>query len=137
MAITGVRITKIDGERSTDSQVGKVNVNNNVSIQNVKDKDLSFGENNKEGLAFEFLFECEYSSDLGYITLEGSVFFAEDEEKIEEILTKWKEDNEVENSVAEPILNAALNECNIQAVKTSQDLGLPSPVPMPKVKQGQ
>jgi hypothetical protein len=35
----------------------------------------------------------------------------------------------------ENILNSILTKCNIQALILSQDVNLPSPIPLPKVRQ--
>ncbi|MCK4589838.1 MAG: hypothetical protein KAT77_05310 [Nanoarchaeota archaeon] len=134
MAIIGVNITKIDAERK-DPQGGKISINNNISITNVEEKDLSLGSAKQKGLKFIFLFKCDYVPDVGRINLEGNVMFLAPAEKVKDVLESWKKNKNVPAEMMEPILNAALNKCNIEAIKLSQDINLPTPVPMPRLQR--
>ena len=46
----------------------------------------------------------------------------------------WKKSKKIPMGVMEQIVNAALHKGNIQAIKISEDVNLPSPLPLPKVK---
>ena len=82
-----------------------------------------------------FGFTCKYSPNVGHIDLEGNVLFIDSAEKVEDIKNSWDSKKRLPNAIMEIVLNAALNKCNIEALKLSQDVSLPSPIPMPKVKQ--
>lgn len=134
MAIVGLNITKIDAQRK-EAKAGKVSVNNNVSITGVEPKDLSLGSSKQKGLRFDFEFKCEYEPGVGKINLEGNVMFLTDADKVKAVKESWDKNKNVPADVMEPILNAALNRCNIETIKLSQDINLPSPIPMPRLQK--
>jgi len=88
----------------------------------------------KKGLKFTFAFNCNYEPDLGKIEVEGQVLFVDEEKKIKEIKKSWDKDKRVPMEVMEQIVNAALHKGNIQAIKISEEVNLPSPLPLPKVQ---
>lgn len=135
MTIVGVHLTKIAAEKKPAANISKVGINNNISIADIAEKDFSLGQAKQLGLRFVFSFICEYSPDLGSITLGGEVLFLENEEKVKQILKEWKDGKKVAGDVMQAVLNAALHLCNIEALKLSQDISLPSPIPLPKVER--
>ena len=137
MTIVGVHITKVNAERNMKSVAQKVGINNNISVKEVSEHDFMLGSSKQQGLRFSFTFNCQYTPDVGTIDLEGDVLFLAEEEESKKILADWKEHKRVHGDHVENILNSALMRSNIQAIKISQDLGLPSPVPLPRVEKKQ
>lgn len=135
MAIIGINLTKIDVEKK-DVKSGKVNINNNISIKDIEEKDFSLGSAKQKGLKFNFAFVCNYTPALGKIGLEGSVLFIGEESKVKDMKKKWDKDKKIDPTIMQAVLNAALGKCNIAALKLSDEVGLPSPVPMPRVSRG-
>ena len=132
MTVIGFNFTKIQAEKKKAIK-SNVNINNNVSIKDLKEIDLALGVNKQKGIKFEFLFVSKYSSDIAEITLEGESVYVGPEAKIKEILDTWKKEKKLAKSVMNEIFNNILAKCNIQAIIISRDLGLPPPIPMPKV----
>ena len=132
MTIVKISLHKIHAERNLDSKGGQIKINNNVSIQNVED--LSFSADGKKGLKFTFGFNCSYEPDVGKIDVEGQVLYIDDTAKIEEIKALWKKQKKVPLDITEQIINASLHKGNIKAIKISEDINLPSPLPLPRVK---
>ena len=136
MAIVGLNITKIDAERK-EPKGGKVSINNNISITSVETKDLSLGKTKQKGLRFNFKFTCDYVPETGKINLEGNVMYLADTDRVKAVKEGWDKSKSVPGDIMEPVLNAALNRCNIEAIKLSQDINLPTPVPMPRLQRSQ
>ena len=132
MTIVKINLHKVNAERSLDAKGGQIKINNNVSIKNVEE--MAFSVEGKKGLKFTFAFNCNYEPELGKIEVEGQVLFVEEEKKIEEIKESWEKDKRIPMEIMEQIVNAALHKGNIQAIKISEDISLPSPLPLPKVK---
>ncbi|MFH1396728.1 MAG: hypothetical protein ABIG93_04985 [archaeon] len=132
MTIVKINLYKVSAERNLDARGGQIKINNNVGIKNVED--LNFNIPGKAGLKFTFTFNCKYEPGLGSINVEGQVFYADDEKKIKEIKEKWDKDKKVSVTIMEQIVNASLHKGNIQAIKISEEVGLPTPLPLPKVK---
>jgi hypothetical protein len=131
MTIVKINLHKVNAERSLDSKGGQIKINNNVSIKNVEDMD--FSAEGKKGLKFTFTFNCQYEPDLGKIEVEGQVLFLEEAKKVDEIKAGWDKDKKIPMEIMEQIVNASLHKGNIQAIKISEDINLPSPLPLPKV----
>lgn len=135
MTIVKINLYKLHAERNLESKGGQISINNNVSIKDIED--LSFQIEGKKGLVFTFSFNCNYEPGLGKIDVEGQVLYVETEAKINEIKQNWKKDKKIPMDVMEQIVNAALHKGNIQAIKISEEVNLPSPLPLPKVRTGQ
>ncbi len=132
MTIVKINLNKVNAERNLKAKGGQIKINNNVSITNVED--IDFAMDGKQGLRFSFSFQCKYEPDLGKILVEGQVLFVEEAKKVEEIKKGWDKDKKIPSNVMESIVNAALHKGNIQAIKISEEINLPSPLPLPKVK---
>jgi hypothetical protein len=132
MTIVKINLHKVNAERNLLAKGGQIKINNNVSIKEVED--MNFSVEGKKGLKFTFAFNCSYEPELGKIDVEGQVLFVENENLIKEIKEGWDKEKKVPMAVMEQIVNAALHKGNIQAIKISEDVSLPSPLPLPKVK---
>ncbi|MAE13125.1 hypothetical protein CMO92_01045 [Candidatus Woesearchaeota archaeon] len=132
MAIIGFNITKILAQKKSNQQ-GKINVNNNVAINNVGISPLKL-DPGKISLSFQFQFTSKYDPDIALISIEGEVLTLEEKEVGNKILEDWKKTKRLGKEVATPILNNILSKCNIQAIILSRDVNLPPPVPLPKIE---
>ena len=134
MTIVKINLHKVHAERDLDAKGGQIKINNNVSVKNVEE--MSFAVEGKKGLKFTFSFNCNYEPNLGKIDVEGQVLFVEDEAKIKEIKDTWDKDKKIPMDIMEQVVNAALHKGNILAIKISEEVSLPSPLPLPKVQAG-
>jgi len=132
MTIVKVNLHKIIAERNLDSQSAQIKINNNVSLKEVED--MNFSADGKKGLKFTFAFSCNYEPDLGKIEVEGQVLYVDAEKVIDDIRKNWKTSKKIPVGIMEQIINAALHKGNIQAIKISEEVSLPSPLPLPKVR---
>jgi hypothetical protein len=136
MPIIGFNFTKISVERKGDV-AGKISIGNNISITNVAQKDLALGDIKQKGARFSFEFSVGYEPKIASILMTGDILYAGDDKKIEEILSQWKKNKQVAPDVTVEVLNSALVRCNIQALVLSKEMGLPIPIPLPKVSAEQ
>lgn len=132
MTIVKINLHKVHAERNLESKSGQVNLNNNVSIKDVED--LTFNAEGKKGVKFTFAFNCAYEPALGKIEVEGQVLYVNDEKIVNEIKALWEKEKRLPMSVMEEVVNAALHKGNIQAIKISEEVNLPSPLPLPRLK---
>ncbi len=133
MTIVGFNFTKLEAEKK-ELVKGKININNNVSIKNVEEKKLSLANDKQKVLSFTFEFTAKYDPDIGSIKFVGDVLFMEESKKTKEILDGWNKDKKLPKDIMPHILNTVLNKCNIQALILSEQVNLPPPIPMPKLK---
>ncbi|MBI2103144.1 hypothetical protein HYT55_04850 [Candidatus Woesearchaeota archaeon] len=132
MTIVKINLHKVNAERNLSAKGGQIKINNNVSIKDVED--LSFVVDGKKGLKVTFAFNCSYEPNLGKIDVEGQVLYVDGDKKVSKAKAEWEKDKRIPAEVMEEIINAALHKGNIQAIKISEEVNLPSPLPLPKVK---
>jgi hypothetical protein len=132
MTIMGINFTKIDVEKKSSPR-GKVNISNNVSLTKIEKVKLNFVDDKNEALKMSFHFESKFEPELGYIKLLGDVIFMAQKKKAEELLNQWEKDKKIDTEVMTMVLNNVLNKCNIEALILSKEIGLPAPIPMPKI----
>lgn len=131
MTIVKINLHKVSAERNLEGKGGQVNIKNNVSLKDIKD--IPFAVEGKKGLKFNFAFNCKYEPDMGGIDVEGEVIYVGEKGKVEQIKKDWDKNKKVPLEVMEQIINASLHKGNIEAIKVSESVNLPSPLPMPKV----
>src|SRR3989338_4694461 len=105
-----------------------------ITLPSRTSKKWAFFVEGRRGLKFTFAFNCNYEPNLGKIEVEGQVFFVDEEKTIAEIKKGWEKDKKIPMDVMEQIINASLHKGNIQAIKISEEVSLPSPLPLPKVR---
>jgi hypothetical protein len=132
MVIIGSSFTKINVEKKA-SVKGKINISNSAAIKSVEEYPLP-AKTNQKGLKFTFGFVSKYEPKIAEINIEGNVILLVDAKKGEEVLNGWKKDKKIPKEIMTPILNTALTKSNIQALILSQEMGLPAPIPLPKIK---
>jgi len=137
--IVGFNFMKMDAERKAPL-IGKININNNVGIEKVEEKELTLGSTKQKGIRFVFKFVTKYEDEkkkeIGQISLGGEVIFVDKPENIKKVLKDWKEKKSLDKDMMTQIINAALGKSNVQALIMSQTVNLPPPIPMPKVAAG-
>ncbi len=132
--IVGFGFTKLSAEKGEPAN-GKIDINNNVSIKDVKEDDFSLGKDKKQNvLRFIFEFTSKYEPNVGSILFEGELLYMEDPKKTKEILSDWKKDKKLPKELMGGLLNTILTKCNVQALILSQQVNLPPPIPLPKVQ---
>ena len=132
MPIVGFSFEKIHVERKKPVK-GKIDINNNMKVVEIEDRDLSFSKG-QSGVNFKFDFSTNYEPDIGSINFTGEVIFMDEEKNIKHIIDEWKKNKKVDKGLMSQILNHALMKCNIQALVLSQEINLPPPIMLPKVK---
>jgi len=133
MSIISLNFIKMEAEKKSNA-IGKVNITNNISINEVSAIKLSLGQNVQDGLKFRFEFISKYNPDLGLIRFNGELVALESEDLTKEILDEWKKNKAIKKEVMANYLNHILGRCNIEALILSKEINLPPPIPLPKVE---
>ncbi len=133
MTIVGFNFTKMHVEK-LGTPKGKVSIESNVTVTAVDKFDMSVGTSKQDGVKFTFEYLTMYEPNVAEIKLAGEVFYMNSVEKVKEILDQWKKKKTVSKEVLVDVMNACLTKCNIQAIVLSNDLNLPPPIEMPRVR---
>jgi len=131
MKIIGFNFKKLEVERKETSK-GKLNVNSNIDINNINEDEFSLAKD-KKALRFDFEFTINYNPNVATINFEGFIVVIFEEKEAEDILKKWENKNLPDN-VKTSALNYILNKCNLKSLELESEFGLPTHIPMPKVK---
>lgn len=131
MPILGINFTKINAERKAPVR-GSININNNISVTEVKKDKLNIS--NRESLKINFRFIAKYDPNIGEITIDGDLIFVEQPKKAEEIINQWKKDKKLPDNILAQVMNSLLTKCNVEALLIGREVGLPPTLNMPKVK---
>ena len=137
--IAGFGFNKMSVEKFKAPQ-GKIDINNNVSIKDLKEDTLPIGKDKDNGvsvLKFIFEFTSKYEPEIGIMVFEGEILYMENPKKIKEILSSWNKTKQIPKEIMAGLLNTILTKCNVKALILSQDVNLPSPIPLPKVQMSQ
>src|SRR3989338_9655767 len=133
MTVVSFNFTKIEAEKKA-AGTGKININNNVAIVDVNEKDLSLGNEKQKVISFTFEFTSKFEPNVGLIRLLGDVLYMDDSKKVKQIIDDWKKEKKLPKDIMARILNKILNRSNVQALILSQDVNLPPPILLPKVQ---
>lgn len=135
MTIVGFNFTSINAKRKKQIQ-GKISIQNNVKIDEIRESELSVGTSKQKTLVFDFTYRSDYSPDIGEIVLCGSLIYMAEPEKVSEIMKLWKKEKGkgIPEDIMAPVLNTVLNKCSITALELSKEINLPPQIQLPKVK---
>ena len=136
MAIVGFSFSKIDAEKKLQSVSGSIDINHNISIEVVEKTSLNVGTNKNDVLKIVFNFNVSYGSNLGHVGLLGEVIYADAPEIISETLKGWESDKKLNKLVNEQVLSFVYTKAIVKALDVTDTLGLPAPIPMPRVNFG-
>ena len=130
MAIVGFSFTKITAERKPVVDQA-VNIESNAGVSNIVE--LPVIDPKKAIIKFEFDFLVKYEPSAGKIELKGEVVEMYDKEFGAKILEYWAAEKKIYGEVMQDVFNNILARSNMEAIVISRDLGLPSPIQMPRV----
>ncbi len=115
---------------------------NDISISNVRELKQQ-KESSNQGVIFEYTFKTSYAlkkpegKSLGEIKIIGELFYVDDKSVIEGILNEWKENEKLKPDMMKKVLNVAFRDAQIEALSQAEKVGLPTPVPLMRLKDTQ
>ncbi|MDY6776758.1 MAG: hypothetical protein SVQ76_01470 [Candidatus Nanohaloarchaea archaeon] len=128
--IVGFSIKRMESEKLGAKQ-GEMNVNYSSRITDVEDADVPAIEEKVARVSFEMSIDyVQGDENVAEMDFEGTVLWQKD---AEEVIEKWKEDEDLDENVAATVTNHIYRKCLTRAVSMADALELPSPVPMPQV----
>lgn len=135
MKILNINFTAINAERKGVPK-GKLNVNNNIKLTNIEKANIGL-DKERTALKFSFTFTTTFQPDIASMELKGELTGLGDTDKATKILEDWKESKKVKRNNLTNILNSIMNKCSLEVILLSRELDLPSPIPLPRVKDQQ
>jgi len=133
MNILNVTFTAISANRNAVPK-GKLSINNNIKIDSVEESNIGL-DKTKTALKIAFTYKTEYSSDFAKIEIKGETLALEELKVAKGILDKWKQDKVLDKEPARLIINNIMMKCSLESIILAKELGLPSPIPLPMMRQ--
>ncbi len=127
MPIINISFSEIKAEKK-QSPSGKITISHNFSIVN-----LDYVEKNGKLVKVEFETKFEYKPNVGNIFLKGNLIYLMEEGE-EDIVKKWKSKKMLDKENAAKIINPLISRCLIEALILCKEVGLPSPIKLPRIK---
>ncbi len=124
MAVRDIEFISIEGRRFTRRKevLGQVKIDTNSTVTSVT-------EMGPKEADVDFRLAISYGS-LGMLKLEGRAIFDGDASAL---VREWHDKHSMPTEMANEIHTAILHACIPETVLLARDLGLPPPIPLPKV----
>ena len=123
--LIGAKITKINAERNPNFD-GKIELKTNIKIQK-----LEKIKESKEAVKIEYVFDVDYTN-LGKISIEGTLFLSSEPKKIKELI-KLQKEQKLNTPEYIAITNLIIQKASIKAFELEEELGLPIHIKFPTV----
>lgn len=130
MPIVGFKFESVEAKRSKSAASGEVKINSTPKIISVKEVDIPNLKRKALGLDFEFI--TNYEPSIGHIKLTGEVLYLGD--KNTQVLKKWKAKKVLPDDMNIEVLNNLFRQCLLKIANLADDLQLPPPIQLPRVK---
>lgn len=111
---------------------GKISISNNIKLESMEDANIGVDKANTT-LRIHFSFKSDYNPDFANIELRGHIIVLEEKEAAKKILSQWKKDKKIGKDFSATVINHVMNRCAIEVILMARELGLPSPIPLPKI----
>jgi len=139
MNLLGVNLREISLKRENmEGEIKIKNVKNNINVVDINLKNVPVSETGKA-----IIFSFEYSTDyelaepkdtlFGSIRFVGDVAYSDTKKKMDDVIKSWKKNKKIDEKTLLPVLQAALNTVNVEAIYLSNKVMLPSPVRLPQI----
>ncbi|MDA3855997.1 MAG: hypothetical protein PF569_07065 [Candidatus Woesearchaeota archaeon] len=136
MSVIGFSFSKFDCVKLTGKASGSIEIKHNISIKSVEKTTLNVGANKNDVLKIVFAFDVNYGKELGKISVEGDVVYADTKEIVDETLKSWEADKKLNTTVSEVVFKFIYSKATVKVLDLADSLNLPSPIPLPKINFG-
>ncbi|MEM3572895.1 MAG: hypothetical protein QXJ62_01495 [Nitrososphaeria archaeon] len=125
----------------TKKEVRIKQVSHNVKINDLELRDVNFGKF-KKILIFNYKYTVDYllekeSEKIGEIIIDGEILYLDEEKKLQEMEKEWKKDKKIDPEIMRQVLQAAIDNAQVEAIYNAKKVLLPSPIPLGVVKKGE
>jgi hypothetical protein len=125
----GFNFDKISGEKLKDRAEG-LKVATNIDISDINEIKTATKSQKETIIQAKFSYNIKYEPGLADLSLKGSIFFALEEEKANEIIKGWKK-KELPEEFKINLFNLVVSKSVTKALILEEDLSLPPHVPLP------
>jgi hypothetical protein len=130
MTVLGMRFRSLEARREQGGTTPQIKVNSVPKITDVRETNVPMLK--QKALSVDFNFVTEYEPKIGSITLAGEIFYITDRNA--QIMKSWKSKKELPEDMRIEILNHLFRTCLVRISNLADDLQLPPPISIPRVR---
>ncbi|MBN2043296.1 MAG: hypothetical protein JW754_05845 [Candidatus Aenigmarchaeota archaeon] len=130
MAIIGLSFKAIEGKKSEENVRSEIKVNSVPRINSLKE--IMVPTLQKKVISMDFEFVTSYDPKVGEIKIGGELLYLTD--KMKELMDKWEKEKKLPEKSSLEVLNYLFRRCLLKVSNIAEDLQLPPPIPLPKIK---
>ncbi len=130
MPIIGFKFESLEAKRNNTNFGGEIKINSAPKITKVSEINIPSLKKKALGMGFEFI--TKYDPEIGEIKVTGEVLYMA--ENNPQILKGWKSKKDLPEKVNIEVLNHLFRHCLLKISNLADDLQLPPPIQLPKVK---
>lgn len=109
---------------------GEVKINSTPKVNDIKE--ISVATLNKKALSITFEFVTKYEPNIAQMQIDGEIVFLADNNAT--ILKQWKSKKTIPEEVSVEVLNHLFRRCLVKMANFADDLQLPPPLQIPRVR---
>jgi hypothetical protein len=109
---------------------GEIKINSTPKVSDIKE--ITVATLNKKALSVTFEFVTKYEPDIAEMRIDGEIIYLG--ENNASILKQWKSKKTIPEEVSVEILNHLFRRCLIKMANFADDLQLPPPIQIPRVR---
>ena len=130
MPIIGIALTSMKGTRNPSNLTGEIKINTTPRITNIEETELKPLDKKVLKIGFEFI--TLYEDDMGEIKIGGDMLLMDDRHDI--VLKHWENNKLLHPDVAVEVFNALFSKCLLKSSMIAEDIQLPLPLNLPRVR---
>lgn len=130
MPVIGLNFKSFEAKREKDAIDGEIKINSTPKIIDIKEVDVS--SLGKKALSLDFDFVTTYDPQIAKFRITGDILFLTDNN--EGILKQWKKEKKLPDDASIEILNHLFRRCLLKLSSIADDLQLPPPIQIPRVR---
>ena len=130
MPIIGLSFRSMEAKREKGTSKGEIKVNSTPKINSIKE--VTIPTLKKKALSLTFEFVTKYDPAIAEIKIGGElIYLAESNTKV---LSQWKKKKSLPENVSVEVLNHLFRRCLLKISNMADDLQLPPPIQLPRVR---
>jgi hypothetical protein len=130
MPVIGLSFRTMEAKRDKGTSTGEIKVNSTPKVTDMKEVTISTLKQKALSLSFEFV--TKYDPEIAEIKITGEIVYLS--EKNAPILNQWKKKKSLPEEVSVEVLNHLFRRCLLKIAYMADDLQLPPPVQIPRVR---
>lgn len=130
MPIIGFKFESMEAKKIKSNFGGEIKINSAPKITNITEVNVPTLKKKVLGFGFEFI--TKYDPEIGEIKITGEVLYMAENQA--QILKGWKSKKNLPEKVNIEVLNHLFRQCLLKISNLADDLQLPPPIQLPKVR---